>query len=145
MNELLDRAKARFGSDRKVALFLGISPQYIANIRHGRGALQPYHAAKIAEAIGERWYDSALPALAASARTDEERSYWQGKLRGLHRSVAGIALAAAASMIPAPGDGTAGAAPVNGDAALAQRIDYATSRRRRRGRPGRWQPVAAAA
>lgn len=80
MNYLLDRAKEITGSDRQTALRIGVAPQLISNVRTGHKNLTPYQAAKIAELIGERWSDHALPVLMDQAKTPAEKDYWLKKL-----------------------------------------------------------------
>lgn len=83
MNYLLDKAKKVTGSDGKTAKYLGTQREVVSMIRSGRRNLTPYQAAKLAELIGERWTDHALPVLMEQAKTPAEKDYWQGKLEVL--------------------------------------------------------------
>jgi hypothetical protein len=95
--ELLDKAKAKLGSDYKVAQVLKISRVNISLMRSGQMKMPAYQAARLAELVGERWIDHALPALAATARSDEEKAYWLGKLKTVVLSDAGQLISGLAS------------------------------------------------
>jgi len=96
--ELIERAKEQLGSYAEVARFIERSPSLINEIRHGRKQLEPIHAAKLAELLGDRWYDHALPALAAQAKSAEDKAFWLGKLQALART-AGVPAAIVAGAI----------------------------------------------
>jgi predicted transcriptional regulator len=89
---LLDKAKEKLRDDKAIATFLDVSKQHISNVRHGHSTLSEYHAARLAELVGERWFDHALPALAAKAKTPEEAAYWRKKWEGLRRAIVAVAL-----------------------------------------------------
>lgn len=84
MNEgqkLVERAKAKLGSYTAVADHLDLTSGMIGHVVAGRKYLPPFHAARLAELLGEDWAQHALPALAESARTSKEKAYWLGKLK----------------------------------------------------------------
>lgn len=82
INELLDEAAKKFGSDYKVAKALGITPAAISNVRKRGKNLSDYHAAKLAEMLGLSPIKVIVGLKAAKAKTREEAAYW-GKLKGL--------------------------------------------------------------
>jgi hypothetical protein len=103
VNELLDKAKAITGSDNKTAKLLEIPQPHVSDIRNGRRALTPYQAARLAELVGERWYDAALPVMAAKAKSQKERGFWLGKLEPLRKTAARVLLVASLAATPQRG------------------------------------------
>lgn len=97
--DLLERSAAHFGSYRAVAQFLGVTEQHISNIRHGKRNLQPIQAAKLAEAMGERWIDHVLPILAGLEPSEEDKGYWLGKLKRLATTGALVLIVGLAVML----------------------------------------------
>lgn len=98
---LLERSKEHFGSYRAVAAFLGVTEQHISNIRHGKRQLQPIHAAKLAEALGEDWMREVLPILAELEPLQEDRAFWLGKATRLAQTGALVAVATLAGLVEA--------------------------------------------
>lgn len=85
--ELLEAAKAKCGSDLKVAKHIDVSDSLIPDIRGGRRHLTDYQAAQLAELCGFPPLKTVMALKAARARTDEEERYWLGKWRGLAAAV----------------------------------------------------------
>jgi len=99
--ELIERAVKHFGSGRAVADFLQVSDAKISLIRKGERHLRPIEAARLAEAIGERWIDHVLPILAGHEPLPEDRDYWLGKAGRLAQTGALVAVAALAGILEA--------------------------------------------
>lgn len=93
VEKLLDAAAEKTGSDAATARSLNVPKSHVSNWRNGtKGRPMPaYHAARLAELIGEQWFEGALPTMAETAKTAEEKSYWLGKLKEL-RKAASVAL-----------------------------------------------------
>lgn len=96
--DLLRKAIAhpRFGSQRAVASFLGISEPQMSRLlkpySEGGRNLQPIQAARLAEAIGENWLEQVLPILSGLEPSEEDKKYWLGKAARLAR-IGGVSLA----------------------------------------------------
>ncbi|HKY90186.1 MAG TPA: helix-turn-helix domain-containing protein, partial [Nevskiaceae bacterium] len=98
--ELLARAAERFGSQRAVAEFLGISEGQISNLMSGRRHLRAAQAARLAESMGEPWLKYVVPLLAEKSPNEEDREYWLGKARALGRAAVVLLGASLASLAP---------------------------------------------
>lgn len=102
--DLIERARVALGTPGRpasythVAAYLNISSAMLSHIKTGKCSMEPIHAAKLAELLGERWYDYALPALAEQAKSQEDRDFWLGKLQALART-AGVPAAIVAGAI----------------------------------------------
>jgi len=134
--DLLERAihHSRFGTARKVAAFLGCTEAHLSNVRGGKRNLQPIHAAKLAEAIGEPWLEHVLPIMADLEPNAEDRAYWLGKARTLARAAAvGLVVAAASPNVNALNHSQTSGKSLN----LNDSLHYRT---RRKGKPFRKQP-----
>lgn len=132
--DLLDKAKAATGSDTKTAKYLKMSQGNLADVRAGKRRLTPFQAAKLAELVGERWYDVALPILADKAKTRLEREFWMGKLETLRKTAAPACLAAFLALTPQDGEARQGSP--NNQISNGPLIHYENNRRvwKRRGR-----------
>lgn len=97
--DLIERAVTHFGSGRKVADFLQVSDAKISMIRKGERHLRPIEAARLAEAIGERWIDHVLPILAGHEPLPEDKAYWLGKAGRLAQTGALVAVAVLAGIV----------------------------------------------
>lgn len=97
--DLIERAVTHFGSARAVADYLGVTEQQISNVRSGRRHLRPIQAAKLAEAMQERWIDYVLPILAGLEPSEEDKAYWLGKLKRLATTGALVLIVGLAVML----------------------------------------------
>lgn len=89
MISLLDKAARKLGNDAKVAEYLEIGQARLSQWRSGHRPMPPYHAAQLAELVGERWTDHTLECLAEHAKSEKEKAFWLGKAKELGK-VAGL-------------------------------------------------------
>ena len=97
--DLMTRAVAKLGTIQAVADYLEVTHGCASQWVNGTRPLPPFHAAQLSTLLGERWYDGALPALVAKAKTKKEKDFWLGKLSTLAKIAAQGVTAISLAMI----------------------------------------------
>ena len=100
--ELLDEIKKQFKfSDYRIGKALGASPQVVSNWRHGRNAMGPEYAVKVAELID--WPEAyVLACVEAERETNPDvLKVWRAIADAFPRSAAAVALTIGAATLAA--------------------------------------------
>lgn len=105
--ELIELGKAKEQSYRQLAIKIGVRPQLLTDVRAGRKNLEPYHAARIAELIGENALAATFSALAAQAKAPAEKTYWKKKLDNALRAAALVLGIFVLAAVPEPSHASA--------------------------------------
>lgn len=92
--ELLDRAREKLGSDGETARQLGISKQFISNIRKHHSPMPPAMAARLAELLDQRWLDAYLEAAINQEKSPENKRFLAGKLKQLGKAASLVLVSA---------------------------------------------------
>jgi plasmid maintenance system antidote protein VapI len=76
INSYLDQAHEKTGSDATTAREIGLTPQKLSDIRHGRRAITPMAAVKLSRLLKTNNFQELCNALSRSARSTKTRIFW---------------------------------------------------------------------
>lgn len=127
-NDWLDAVKKRhkLESDYALAKLLGVQQTNISRYRLGRGSMDVYTAARVAELLNEDALKVIATAEAERARNDEQRTFWK-------RLAAGVLLVAGVNVTVPPAPAQAAEGPMYIMSNLMQCSFDSTGRPQQRG------------
>lgn len=76
INERLNDAKEKTGSDRKTAQAIHLTPQNVSDIRHGRRKLPAHAAMRLARLLNQHVFTALAHSLSDSAKSHKLRDFW---------------------------------------------------------------------
>lgn len=93
--DLLLKSVQKLGSLAEVHRFLEVSDAFVSNVKAGKKNFTLTQRARLAELVGQRWYDVALPPLITEAKRPSDAEFWRKKLKALRQRLDVLALGTA--------------------------------------------------